>query len=140
MRKSASEKKGARVTAHPVKARELLTVSEGSALWVGVPGPYVAGVHAVDDIKGAIVRLKPPPDATDEKVEQAREALLRSGAAAVRVMPRQRKDVVPQKAKRDPVPLRGPREVVMEMAEQANTEDKAALKSLLEDALSAAGL
>lgn len=127
------------MTGHPVKARELLTVPEDCSLWVGVPGPYVAGIVRVDDVKGAIVRLKPPPEADDAKVEQARQALLRSGALAVRLMPRRRKAVVPQAAKERPAPA-SHREVVMELAARANTPDRAALIAVLDEALAQAGL
>ncbi len=43
-------------------------------------------------------------------------------------------------AKAEFQPLRKPREVVMEMAEQANVDDRAALKVALEEALGAAGV
>lgn len=115
-----------------VPARALLTV--GEADW---GAPLRPGEQW--DVRGAILRLKPPRRATREEVQAERERLLQAGAAAVRVVARVPEAVVVN-IDNELAPGQGAREVVEQMAEEANTKDRDALRGALERAMARGGL
>jgi hypothetical protein len=121
------------LTGHfPVPARKLITVNETE--W---DEPIPVG----DDrwlTPGAIVRLKPPGRVTREEIQETREKMLRAGAAAVRVISRTREEVV-VRAEEVPESV-SVRTVVEEMAEEANTHNREALKVALQRAMGKAGI
>lgn len=114
-----------------VPARRLVT-AEG-ALW---REPWTADPR---ELAGAIVRVKPSRDADRDEVQRVREKFLNFGAAAVRVVARAAEAVVVD-AYNELAPAQDVREVVEQMAEEANTQDRDALKRVLESALARAGL
>jgi hypothetical protein len=116
------------VTVREVETRHLLTVR--------VPSPD--GFAVAPDVKGAIVRIQPLPGATDEQVEAARQWAVAAGAVKVWSLLRKRSRV--PKPREAAKPSATAREVVMAMAEESVTSDRAALKAALEAALSAGGL
>jgi len=118
--------------------RRLLTVDVGSTLW--------AGEMEVDPdaVKGAIVRLLPPADATDLRIEEVRALFEAAGAAAVRPMPRAAIGRVGEREvggnavdTRAVVDLRA---AVLAVAARMAAADPAALKAELEAVMSEVGL
>ena len=91
---------------------------------------------------GSIVRIDPPVGASDSLVAAMRELFERCGAAAVRIAPRRKNDVVViEPAPGAVVPKRViGREVVESLVESANVDDRSALKVFCEDVMSKAGL
>lgn len=112
-----------------VKARRLVTIGPDIPAWNERRAPADRGFPGRD---GAIVRILPGPDATDDLIGSMKRDLEHAGAAAVRVEPRApgTKTVAPGRAA--PGPRRAPRAVVMEMADEARTRDRDALKSVLD--------
>lgn len=113
----------------PVVARALLTIGEDHRAWSGRP-------YAVRP--GTIVRLHPPPDATDMQVEELRAALLAIEGVVIKDVPRRRARVVLEPTKE--VPAEGARQAAMQLVEAAATSDRAALRAAVEEALGAGGL
>ena len=98
-----------------IDGRRLLTVRPDSPWW--------AGRHAISGLEGAIVRLKPPTDATDAEIEQLRRSLVAAGAR-VSTLPRQRAELLPEKATIAERPRpRGIRETVRAMAAESASRD-----------------
>lgn len=92
-------------------------------------------------MEGAIVRIDPPADASDAKVEEVRAAFERAGAEAVRVSTRSNSDVVVHEPPPGAPPVRRDlREVVHELVEGANVDDLPALRELAERLMAKAGL
>jgi hypothetical protein len=90
---------------------------------------------------GAIVRIRPPADAADSDIARQRAAYERAGAARIRVEPRAAGERVRANAvEHEPRPPRAMvREVVMAMAAEARTHNRAALVEELDGALTAQG-
>lgn len=86
---------------------------------------------------GAFVRLEPPADASDETVAKMKREAERKALRVV-VLPRRRATAV--QAPREKRPHRRAREVVVELVETANVEDRVALRALCEGAMSKVGL
>jgi hypothetical protein len=116
-------------------ARALLTVEQESALWdpdrrcaVSVP-------------RGAIVRLRPPATATDDDVARVRDCYEKLGAERVSVLPRPKAEVVPARVAREaPARAESARAAVLALVEEANTKDRATLRSLCEMVMAEVGL
>jgi hypothetical protein len=120
-----------RVSPILLDTRELLTVGEGDEVW---------WTFSMSVSPGAIVRLQPPPEATDEEIERMKRELLRLGAAAVRAMPRRLGSVVPQVEARAVKASEGARQAAMALVDEAHTRDRDALRDAVEVSLAASGL
>lgn len=112
-------------------SRPLVTVPEDAELW----DEKLELRPGFLESPGSIVRVRPPPDASDSRVEEVRRAI--TGTAALRVMPRRRKQVV---VKRVHAKQRGARAIAMQLVDEANTVDRDALRVVVDEALSGAGL
>ena len=132
------------IRAVQVPARRLLTIGEDHPVWgraSAVAGVVWAGPDGFD-VEGALVRLRPPPDAGEAGVVEVVQMLERAGAVRVKVVPRtqaagvvRRIDVDPQAA-----PKLSHREAVLAAAAEARSSDPAALRALLEGILDEEGI
>lgn len=103
-------------------ARTLYTVHPSDEMWTDATPPVVA--------QGAIVRVKPPPDVTTEKLKQVVDALKGAGAASVKVLPAEAstaKSVDEQK----PQPAQSHRQLVDSLVKSMKSHDRKALKQLV---------
>lgn len=103
----------------------------------------VGDAAMLPDLTGALVKLEPPdvPEVTDQDVENAVAAVTKRGAVAVRVAARPKAVVhVGEVAVEQSATHRSVRQVVEAMVEEARTSDRDALRSLVESAMSRAGL
>jgi hypothetical protein len=91
--------------------------------------------------QGAIVRLQPPIDATDEDIARVTRAWAQRGVARVIVLPRPKAALVPEKAAREaPAQAYGAREAVLSLVAESNSRDRDALQRLCEKIMGEAGL
>ena len=88
----------------------------------------------VSDLKGVLVRFEPAPDASDAEVRQCVEFFASVGAERVKVLPRPATQAVVV-AEQPAVSGTTARELVEQMAEEAVTQDREALKLLLGKAM-----
>jgi hypothetical protein len=111
--------------------RVLLTIGPGDDVWTdgSVPLPAVPS--------GSIVRIEPPEAADDGVVEQVRMHAAATALSA-RVLPRRRAAVVV--APKDHRPHASARNVVCQMATEANVADRFALQEVLDRIMDAEGL
>jgi hypothetical protein len=127
-----AEKSGVRVL-RLEGARPLYTVGPASPIWVGK--------EPEGNFDAAIVRLQPPVDATDERVELTRAFFLRQKAVKVIVLPRPRAEVIPAAAQKgDKAKAFGAREAVLSLVEESNSKDKDNLRTLCEKVMGVVGL
>lgn len=114
-------------------SRRLLTVAPDLLAFAALTMPSATVV----DVEGALVRMRPPDGATDALVAAAKACLLRSGALAVRVMPRARGAVLstPPAAREPP---KRHREVVLSLA--AASPDAKQLCTLLNEIMDEVGI
>ena len=108
-------------------------------LLVTVHGIGLNDAHAAE-LSGAYVRIKPHPSATDEEVEQMREAVVKAGAAAVRVMPIPKAAILTKEAREAPAPRETLREACMVLVETVASQDREALRVKVEAVLAKAGV
>lgn len=131
--------------------RRLYTVAPDDACWRSERSTR-------PDVTGAIVRMRPPADATDDAIAKLRKEFEQQGAARVFVLPRPRAELLPGKNQvcpgcRDGVgclfPIKcelpkakavGAREAVASLVEESNSKDKDALRTLCEKVMSKVGL
>lgn len=119
------KKKGPKVTVKPQQhdARALVTIGPDHPAW---------GDGEMPDVKGAIVRLKPPAAAEPEVVDAVEETIRARGAVAVkRLPPDPSGDVVVRGKAEAARPALPHRELVDAMARAANVPDKDALVELV---------
>lgn len=123
----------ARLEARALEARRLLTVEPEAAVWTGA--------EIEDEVEGAIVRLQPPADATDARIEEIKALFELSGAVAVKVIPRQASGSIGRCAD-DEVTVEpvGLRQAVYEVAEQMATADAEALRLELDSVMDEVGM
>lgn len=122
----------------PVKldgSRELATIPPESLIWAPENNfKWKPGA-------GAIVRLRPPADASDADVERASEYFRKAGAERVTVLPRPRAEVIPAEAhERSPEKALGARDAVLSLVAESNSKDKEALAKLCERVMAEVGL
>jgi len=101
-------------------ARRLVVIGPQHAFWALEPGDY----SLAEEVTGAIVKVQPPPGATEQQVASIRASLERGHAERVAVQPW-------SKVKDAPVERRvvvhegsGVREVVMQLARKSARADK----------------
>jgi hypothetical protein len=129
--------RGARVTECKIDApRPLVTFSEEDL-----------DVHSFVELvqtrrlKGAIVRLKPPPDLDDATLAEMRDAILERGAEFVTALPRRKKAVVPDEAVERPTRARATaRQVVLELVASSNARSREDLGAYCEELMSREGV
>lgn len=113
-------------------ARALATTTPDDPVWRGSPASCEPG---------AIVRLRPPADASDADVARVRAAHERAGAVRCRVEPRAPgAEVLARPRSAEKAERRTFREVVMGMAAEARPHDREALVAVLDEALTEEGL
>jgi DNA repair exonuclease SbcCD nuclease subunit len=126
------------------KPATLLTIGESDPIWKQVAEGEA--IYFGDDLRATIVRLRPPLEAEEIHVELVVHALRTLGVAAVKVLPRPSKAVLPAfrtELDEEGEPLqvaKRPYEVVSELVESANTRDRDALKQLTSEVMAKAGL
>ena len=124
----------ARVRHVAVETRALLTIGEDSIVW-REPNSFP------DFPEGTVVRLKAPPDATEEKIDRVKRQLRDLGAEGDIRVSRRRRIALPEEAlARARARKRSRREVVLEVARAGSFPDKDALAKRLEEIMSEAGL
>jgi hypothetical protein len=111
--------------------RDLVTIRPSDPVWSSSEPTCKAG---------AIIRLQPPATASDADVTRVREWFLRSGAVRVRVEPRAAGEKVVAPVETKPAVRASMRTVVLEMAEEARTHNREALRAELDRALSEEGI
>lgn len=102
---------------HP---RRLLTTKPGSTL-------------TAHEVNGAIVRIAPRADDSDDVIESLRNLLNEWGAARVFVLPRPREKVLPEKKVTAMMKTRSLRQVVEVLIAESAFDDKEALGALAEE-------
>lgn len=110
-----------RIEAVALDATHLVTVTE----------PVDDKKRIPENVKGAIVRLRPAADWGDDMVRETRDHL-ESVAQKVIVLPRPSIGVVPAQMFEQPVGRRSDREVVLAMVEESGSEDREDLRALVE--------
>ncbi len=128
----------------PVDARRLVTIGPDHPMWSDRHERKITfGDGMLSELvrmKDAIVRLQPPAFSLPEDIEQI-AAVIRDGAASVKVMPAAPEDrVLVEAAPPTPESVQTIREVVYEMVTVARTGDRDLLVDVVEEALCAAGL
>jgi len=135
---STSDKSNAAIVVTQVDARSLITIGPDSKLWAGKAGSDPCSY------KHAIVRLIPPTDATDVRIDQLRSLMESEGAVAVKVLPRsQIGKVAAPESLADECQLKselGVRDAVMKVAMKMASADKAGLIAELNSAMDEVGL
>lgn len=116
----------------PRVSRPLISISPTWSCWAG----KIPLIHG-ETMKGAIVRLYPPADATPARIEEVSAECISLGAVAVKVMPREQGDQVLRLdvAASDGAPLRTTRDVLRELVGSAHTDDREALWKVVEQAI-----
>ncbi len=109
------------------KARKMLTIDWDSGWKSG---------DAVD----AFVRIRPPPEATDQQVQQVRREVFQAGAAAIRILPRQKAAVLVEKKDENVRKRETHREACLALVETVATRDREALKTEVEAVMAKVGL
>jgi hypothetical protein len=95
--------------------------------------------ETAERLNGALVKLTPHPSATDQEVENSRQEIVKAGAVAVRVMPRQRSAVITEAARAEAPARESIRQACEALVEQVSSRDKDALRKVVEDVLSKVG-
>ena len=112
------------------EARELVTIDSESDVWEGAK-PWVS--------RGAIVRIRPPHDATQKQIDELTAACIEQGAERVRVEARRRAPKIVASSQlcsaRSSI-----REVVITRCEEANSRDRQELLAFVEDVMNRAGI
>jgi hypothetical protein len=91
------------------------------------------------DAADAFVRIRPPPEATDQQVEQVRREVFQAGAKAIRILPRQKAAVIVEK-KEETRKRETHREACLALVETAATQDREALKTEVEAVMAKVGM
>lgn len=117
-------------------SRRLVTVAIDDSCWR-------SDAQTIPFVEGAIVRMRPPIDATDERIEELRKDFIRHGAVRVFALPRPRAEVLPG-GKEDVVlpkaKAMSARAAVMSLVDESNSKDKESLRALCEKVMSKVGL
>lgn len=125
---------GSQVTVCPVEGSPaLITIGPEDGCWESAVPPGMSVVVW----NGSFVRIRPPASASEERIEQVRH-LVTQLAAKVVVEPARRSQ--PVTAPKERAPHLQAREVVGLMIEEANVEDRDALRRLCEEVMGRAGL
>lgn len=125
MRRRKSE---LQIERHFVQARMLFTVQPTDMFWDDGLVPWGK------EIKGAIIRVLPPAQATAEQLDDLRKKLFALEVLKVNVLPKQPGEAVVLQPE-ELIAESGIREVVEDMVVEANTRDRAALHDVIERAL-----
>jgi hypothetical protein len=130
MRSPRREVDNAAIVIEVEGARMLVTIGPDDPIWES---------GGVESYRGAIVRFV-PGDRTDEEIDRL-QLRIAQVAAATRILPRRRAGVVTEQPRE---PRRSAhkraRELVGQMIEEANTQDRSALQAFCEEVMSRAGL
>lgn len=123
----------------PVASVRLITFDEHHELWTHEPD--ATGVTR-GLVRGAIVRLIPPPEMTVAAVQQVVVFLKEIGAVAVKVQPNHKRRADPTTGDRSPVTVPTVRAVVALMTEEAHCDgfERDELRDAIEAALTAEGI
>lgn len=131
-----------RVTRHDVPSRPLMTIKPESPIWASGKAVRVATPLA---LKGAMVRIQPPADATPDRIESVR-ATVAAVALGVRVMPKAAGHVAqaPATSPEKPADAQGSASIRQRALRRAEAlqgaRDVSALKTAVDQSLTAAGL
>lgn len=118
-----------------VSARKLITLDEDCSIWKGKAVKLYA-----EEWVNSIVRLRPPTDATLERIELVKDALGNAGVARIKLEQR-RGVVIPNEAIQKAKPTRcSAREVVVQIVSEANSSNQARLLEIVERVMSEEGL
>ncbi len=110
------------------RGRVLLTTKPGNALMS-------------EQVRGAIIRIAPEAQHSDDEIETLRNVLKEWGALRVIVLPKPRDKVLPEKGdKTTPAQARSLRQVVHGLVTDSAFDDKAALAEFVEEILCSEGL
>lgn len=118
--------------------RPLRTIETTNKAWSNkrLPAKKALRTFAED---GAIIRLRPPAGGA-ERAEALKAALLDAGAAAVKVLPPEPGSATVVNNPTKAAPVRSNRDVILSIVEEANTDDRDALRALVEDTMDGVGL
>lgn len=120
-------------------ARALITIDGTDKVWSEAWEDSRVVADTMTYFKGAIVRVQPPADATDERVEAVQALLVNAGAEVVRVAPRRKASVLPPAA-REAVAHESARQVVGELVGAAHVEDREALRAFVDGVMARQGI
>lgn len=116
----------------PVESRHLADFGPTSAVW--------EGASAAPE-EGSIVRVRPPPGTPPEVIARVLDEVEKAGARAIKVVPPSRAMVIPTEKNEAPRTARAQaRDVVMQLVDEANTQDRDALRGVVDHAMGKAGL
>lgn len=128
------------VEAVRVDARRLVSIEPHDPIWQR--DESAPPVHAYPENKDAIVRLKPPADATDKLIADIERACRNDGAMAVKVLPRENAAavVVQGKRRREREEKMTHRQRVAKMVADANSQRHRSLAALCTEVMDEEGL
>lgn len=121
-------------------ARPFFTIGPEAFVWKVLEAEHLGtAIGALVQLRGAFVRLEPPPESTDEEVARVRRLCEEHGAVRVQVLPRRRAaEVLDAPRERRPHPR--VRDVVRAMVEEARAEDRDALRQFTDAVMARRGL
>jgi hypothetical protein len=118
----------------PVRSRELVTVHPDSPLWKGEAASFL-------DLDGAIVRIRPPYEATQPMIDDVRAWFLRAGASKVTLLPSPRPELLPGAACiQRPKAAASARDAVLQVAREVASKEPERLLELCEKIMGEEGL
>ena len=127
---------GLSVEHRELSATELITLDSDHAVW-----NLTGASPTLPNVKGALLRIRPPEGFPDAALAALKGMLLKAGALAVRVLPRRLRGAPnAEPANRFAGSTRKPREVVAEMVAKAYTDDRAALAALCDEVMREGGM
>ena len=132
----------AKVKGFTVPARRLVTLDSLHGIWQTMKGKktVLLVIGPKEDWLGAIVRLRPPPDVEEGRIEEVKAALVAAGASRIKLEVR-RGATLPTEAIDKGKPTRSSaREVVLQLVSEANSQDPAALSEIVERVMAEEGL
>ena|ERR1019366_1561833 len=120
-------------------ARSIITIGPEHQVWGGGSLPVEIDVGLIDaGLRGAIVRILPPGQASDERVAWLVGMVKATGAAVVRVGPRRKARVVTDA--RAATQHASGRAVVMQLVEESNVDDRDALRTFCDAVMQRQGV
>lgn len=117
----------------PVTTRQLTTVDPMHPAWS--KGSAELSVKQIAGAGGGIVRLIPPPEATDAQVNALKAELLGLGCAAVKVVPRAAGVAVVARPEAPLAALPSLIEVALDLAAKARSQQPDRLRALVEQSI-----
>lgn len=132
----------AKVKGFAVPARRLVTLEPLHGIWQTMKGKktVLLAIGPKEDWAGAIVRLRPPPDVEEGRIEEVKAALLAAGAARIKLEVRRGATLPTEAVDKGKATKSSAREVVLQLVAEANSKDPVGLSEIVERVMAEEGL